>query len=45
MYYAEFMDANESFMDFMLDLISVEVLKEVIDKGKSYYYSLFSLYK
>ena len=45
MYFNEFDDPNESFMDFLLDLISKEKLKEIIDKGKDYYYSLFYKYK
>lgn len=45
MYLDEFDDPNESFMDFLLDLISLEKLKEVIDKGENYYSSLFYKYK
>jgi len=45
MYFDEFEDPNESFMDFLLDLIPREVLKEIIDKGNKYYYSLFYKYK
>ena len=45
MYFDEFDDPNESFMDFLLDLISKEKLMEVIDKGKDYYSSLFYKYK
>lgn len=44
-YFAEFADPNESFMDFLLDLISKEKLMEIIDKGKDYYSSLFYKYK
>lgn len=44
-YFDEFDDPNESFMDFLLDLISKEKLMEVIDKGKNYYSSLFYKYK
>lgn len=44
-YFDEFDDPNESFMDFLLDLISKEKLMEVIDKGKDYYSSLFYKYK
>lgn len=44
-YLAEFKDSNESFMDFMLDLISRDKLIEIIFKGKKYYYSLFNRYK
>lgn len=44
-YFEEFDDPNESFMDFLLDLISLEMLKEVIDKGENYYSSLFYKYK
>ena len=45
MYFDEFDDPNESFMDFLLDLISKEKLLEIIDKGKDYYSSLFYKYK
>lgn len=45
MYLDEFEVPNESFMDFLLDLIPSEVLKEIIDKGNKYYYSLFYKYK
>lgn len=45
MYFDEFDDPNESFMDFLLDLISKEKLIEVLDKGKDYYSSLFYKYK
>ncbi|MBO5096089.1 MAG: hypothetical protein J6B98_04365 [Bacilli bacterium] len=45
MYLEEFEDSNESFMDFMLDLISEEVLIKVIGKGEDYYSSLFYKYK
>lgn len=45
MYLDEFDDPNESFMDFLLDLISLEKLKEVINKGENYYSSLFYKYK
>lgn len=45
MYLEEFKDPNESFMDFMLDLISEKTLIEIINKGKNYYYSLFQKYK
>lgn len=45
MYLEEFDDPNESFMDFLLDLISKEKLMEIIDKGKDYYSSLFYKYK
>ena len=31
MYFDEFDDPNESFMDFLLDLISKEKLMEIID--------------
>lgn len=44
-YFEEFDDPNESFMDFLLDLISLEMLKKVIDKGENYYSSLFYKYK
>ena len=45
MYFDEFDDPNESFMDFLLDLISKEKLMEIVDKGKDYYSSLFYKYK
>lgn len=45
MYFDEFDDPNESFMDFLLDLISKEKLMDIIDKGKDYYSSLFYKYK
>lgn len=45
MYLEEFDDPNESFMDFLLDLIPKEVLMEIIDKGENYYSSLFNKYK
>ena len=35
----EFDDPNESFMDFLLDLISKEKLIEILKIGDSYYYS------
>ena len=36
MYLEEFDDPNESFMDFLLDLIPKEVLMEIIDKVEHY---------
>lgn len=45
MYLEEFADPNESFMDFLLDLIPKEVLMEIIDKVENYYSSLFYKYK
>ena len=45
MYLDEFDDPNESFMDFLLDLIPKEKLIKVIGKGKNYYSSLFYKYK
>lgn len=45
MYFEEFEDSNESFMDFMLDLISKETLLEIIGKGEDYYASLFYKYR
>lgn len=45
MYLEEFDDPNESFMDFLLDLIPKEVLMGIIDKGENYYSSLFYKYK
>lgn len=44
-YKEEFEDANESFMDFLFDLIPVEILKEVLEKGNRYYYKIFKKYK
>ena len=45
MYLEEFDDPNESFMDFLLDLIPKEILREVIEKGEDYNSSLFYKYK
>lgn len=45
MYLEEFHDSNESFMDFMLDLISKRMLAKIIAKGNKYYYSIFKRYK
>ena len=45
MYFNEFDDPNEAFMDFLLDLISKETLLKVITKGKNYYYSIINKYK
>jgi len=44
-YFDEFDDPNESFMDFMLDLIPKEKLIKVLEKGENYYLSLFHKYK
>ena len=44
-YFDEFDDPNESFMDFMLDLIPKENLIKVLEKGRKYYFSLFYKYK
>ncbi len=44
-YKDEFEDSNESFMDFLLDLIPINVLANIIDKGEKYYSSLFYKYK
>ena len=44
-YKDEFEDSNESFMDFLLDLIPINVLAKIIDKGEKYYSSLFYKYK
>jgi len=44
-YFDEFDDPNESFMDFMLDLIPKENLIKVLEKGENYYLSLFHKYK
>lgn len=45
MYYEEFDDPNESFMDFLLDLIPKKVLIEILSKGDKYYLSVFDKYK
>ena len=44
-YFDEFDDPNESFMDFMLDLIPKENLIKILEKGENYYLSLFHKYK
>ena len=44
-YKDEFEDSNESFMDFLLDLIPINVLSKIVDKGEKYYSSLFYKYK
>ena len=44
-YFDEFDDPNESFMDFMLDLIPKEKLIKVLERGENYYLSLFHKYK
>ena len=44
-YLDEFEDPNESFMDFLLDLIPKEVLIDIISKGEDYYSSIFYKYK
>ncbi len=44
-YKEEFEDPNESFMDFLLDLIPKEKIIEILDKGKNYYSSIFYKYK
>lgn len=41
----EFDDPNESFMDFLLDLIPKKILLKVLSVGNSYYYSQFKKYK
>ncbi len=40
-FYEEFDDANEEFMDFMLNLIPKKVLIKVIQNGRKSYYSRF----
>lgn len=45
LYFDEFNDPNESFMDFLLDLIPREKLLDVLGKGEKYYFSLFPKYK
>lgn len=44
-YFDEFDDPNESFMDFLLDLIPKKILIETILKGENYYSSVFNKYK
>ena len=44
-YKEEFEDANESFMDFLLDLIPIEIIKEILLKGNDSYYKVFNKYK
>lgn len=44
-YYEEFDDPNESFMDFLLDLIPKRVLLEILAKKGNYYLSVFNKYK
>lgn len=44
-FFDEFDDPNESFMDFLLDLISKDKLIEVLKAGNKYYYSHFNKYK
>lgn len=41
----EFDDPNESFMDYMLDLIPKNVLLKVLEVGNKHFYSQFSKYK
>lgn len=41
----EFEDPNEAFMDFLLDLISREMLLKILLVGNSYYYSQINKYK
>lgn len=40
-FYEEFDDANEAFMDFMLELIPKNILIRVLNKGRKSYYSRF----
>lgn len=44
-YYEEFNDPNESFMDFLLDLIPKKILINILAKGKDYYSSVIDKYK
>ena len=44
-YFDEFDDPNESFMDYMLDLIPKNVLLKVLEVGNKHFYSQFSKYK
>lgn len=41
----EFDDPNESFMDYMLDLIPKNILLKVLEVGNKHFYSRFSKYK
>ena len=41
----EFSDPNESFMDFLLDLLSRDVLEVSLKRGKRFYYSRMNKYK
>lgn len=41
----EFDDPNESFMDYMLDLIPKNILLKVLEVGNKHFYSQFSKYK
>ncbi len=43
MYFEEFDDPNEVFMDFMLDLIPKKILIKVLKRGNKYFY--FNKYK
>lgn len=45
MYQEEFDDPNESFMDFLLDLIPRNILLKMLSKGNRFYYSIFHKYK
>lgn len=45
MYQEEFEDPNESFMDFLLDLIPRNILIKMLLKGNSFFYSNFQKYK
>jgi len=45
MFFSEFDDPNESFMDYLLDLVPRNVLLKVLLEGKKSYYSNFSKYK
>ena len=44
-YQDEFDDPNESFMNYLLDLISKEQLEKAIKRGSKHYSSLFYRYK
>lgn len=45
LFYDEFNDPNESFIDFLLDLIPTKILALILKKGRSFYYSNFNKYK
>ena len=44
-YLEEFNDPNESFMDYMLDLIPKNVLINTLENSEYYYYSIIDKYE